>query len=592
MAACIGAKNYGDETMTLFKKIIYVFNTKQRIRLVELLIIIILGAFIELIGVSAILPFVNVMLNPQSIYSTGYLSDIYSLLNLQSSTQFLIVLAIGLIIIYVVKNIYIIFMYGIQFRFTYNNLRRLSNRMMKCYMNQKYLFHVDHNCAELMRNVGNDTAMFFAAVQAGMQLVTEGCVCLALIIYLFITDKSITIGVATIFGIFGIVFLKVFRTRLKFLGDASRKNNLEINKWMLQAFGGIKETKIFERESFFVDKFDEEFKSYSEKQRKYMIYCNVPRPMMEAVLICSLLAVICVKLYLGTELEYFVPVLSAFAVAAIRMLPSFNRISSYISALLYNRSAIDSIYHDLKEIEIMERSDEKEEGFSEPICFSNKIQIKDLTFKYPNVDKYVLEKINLEIPKNKSIAFVGTSGAGKTTLIDVILGVIYPMSGQVLVDGVDIQSHMSSWHGLIGYIPQTIYLLDDTLRNNVAYGIKEEAIDDEKVWAALNDAQLKSFVEDMDESLDTTVGERGVKLSGGQRQRIGIARALYHDPDILVLDEATSALDSETESAVMDAINGLKGRKTLIIIAHRLSTIEHCDLIYEIREGKAFLKEK
>ena len=585
-------KRYGDDTMTVFKKMIYIFNTRQRIRLIELLAIIIIGAFIELVGVSAVLPFVNVMLDPQSISSTPYLNYIYSLLNLQSTTQFLIVLAIGLIIVYIVKNIYIIFMYNVQYRFTYNNLRRLSNRMMKCYMDQEYLFHVDHNCAELMRNVGNDTAMFFAAVQAGLQLVTEGCVCFALIIYLFFTDKSITIGVAAIFGIFGTAFLKVFRKKLRSLGDASRKNNLEINKWMLQAFGGIKETKIFERESFFTDKFDEEFKSYSEKQRKYMIYCNMPRPIMEAVLICSLLAVICIKLYWGTELEYFVPVLSAFVVAAIRMLPSFNRISSYISALLYNRSAIDSIYHDLKEIEVMERSDKRKGDFSAVIDFSDKISVRDLSFKYPNVDKYVLEKINLEIPKNKSIAFVGASGSGKTTLVDIILGVIQPVEGQVFVDDVDIQAHMSSWHDRIGYIPQTIYLLDDTLKNNVAFGIKEDKIDDEKVWAALNDAQLKSFVEDLNEGLDTTVGERGVKLSGGQRQRIGIARALYHNPDILVLDEATSALDSETESAVMDAINGLKGRKTLIIIAHRLSTIEHCDLIYEIKDNKAILKEK
>ena len=314
--------------------------------------------------------------------------------------------------------------------------------------------------------------------------------------------------------------------------------------------------------------------------------------MLETTFVSGLLFVIIVKLLRGTDMTYLVPTLSAFAVAAIRLIPSFNRLTGYIGDLIYNKASVEAIYNDLVEIDRLRSRKLLLEQDAEPIRFSSEIQIRDLTFRYPSVDEYILKDANLRIGRKESIAFIGSSGAGKTTLADIFLGILEPEGGGVFVDGVDISGHMGSWHKLLGYIPQTIYLLDDTLRNNVAYGIKQEEIDDEKVWKALESAQLKDFVQGLEKGLDTSVGERGVRLSGGQRQRIGIARALYSDPEILVLDEATSALDNETETAVMEAINSLQGSKTLIIIAHRLTTIQNCDIIYEVKGQKVIRVDK
>lgn len=576
--------------MNMIKKINYIFSKKQKVKLAELAIIIAIGALVELLGVSAILPFIDAMMNPSNIMNKAYLKFIYNTFQLQSANELLIVLALALIIIYILKNIYIGLMYDAQYRFSYNNLRRLANRILQSYMEQDYLFHVSHNSAELMRNVSTDSAQFFSAVLACLQLVTEVCVCIVLTVFLFIQDKTITTIVAMIIVLFAIVFMKLIQKRVKRLGEACRDNNSNISKWLLQSFGGIKETKIANSEDFFMKKYDKEFESYAANQRKYQLYCVLPRPIFETIFICSLLVVICFKLISGVQMEHFVSILSIFAVAAIRMLPSFNRITGYLSTIIFNRPSVDAVFDDLKNIEYIKKSNQNKICETTPITFEKTIQLDDLYFHYPDVDKNIIENVSIEINKNKSVAFVGASGAGKTTLADIILGILEPTSGKVLVDGNDIQYHMNSWHSLLGYIPQTIYLMDDTLRNNIAFGLFDEEIDENKVWRALEDAQLKDFVDELEQGLDTRVGERGVRLSGGQRQRIGIARALYNNPEILVLDEATSALDVDTETAVMDAINHLSGKKTLLIIAHRLSTIENCDVIYEVKDGKVIRK--
>lgn len=578
--------------MKTFRQINYIFDRRQKFRLFLLAVIILFGTVVELVGVSSILPFVNVIMSPDVIEEKWYLKKLYDFFHCGSSSQFLILLAAFLICVYIVKSAYLIFMYDTQIRFVFNNMKRLSTRMLVCYMEQDYLFHLSHNSAELIRNVASDTSGFFTAVLAAIQLATEGSVALVLVVFLFLQDRMITIVVAILLGIYALVFTRMFKNKIKILGEQGRDINAELSKWLLQAFGGIKETKIFNKEQFFIDMYDEEFVKYVNNQRRYQLYKSVPRPVLETTFVSGLLAVIIFKLLRGADLTYLVPTLSAFAVAAIRLIPSFNRLTGFFGDLIYNIASVDAIYNDLVEIDEIREQKRLANLDAEPIRFEREIRVEKLTFRYPNVEEYVLDNAGLKLEKKQSIAFIGSSGAGKTTLADIFLGILNPESGGVFVDGVDIAGHMGSWHKLLGYIPQTIFLLDDTLRNNVAFGIRHDEIDDEKVWKALESAQLKDFVKGLENGLDTSVGERGVRLSGGQRQRIGIARALYSDPEILVLDEATSALDNETETAVMEAINSLQGNKTLIIIAHRLTTIRNCDIIYEVKDRQVTVVDK
>ena len=572
--------------MDLFRKVNYILNKQQKTRLLLLVGIIFVGGIMELVGISAIMPFVNVLMNPETIHTNTYYSYFYNLFHMQTDTQFFVYMAMALVLIYIIKNVYLIVMYDVQYRFTYNNQRRVAYKLMDAYMKQTYLFHISKNISELNRNVVTDVNMFFQAVLSSLQLLTEAVVCILIAVFLLIKDKSITIGVVVLLLIFAFFFLKVFRGRSKELGSVTRTKNAEMTKWIRQSFEGIKEVKILNREQYFLNQVDDSYSVYADAVRKNALISIAPRPIFEAVCVSALMIVVALKIMRGVYLDYFIPTMSLFAIAAFRMLPSFGRVTSYINTINYNKVAVDAVYHDLKEVEQLTRDNQKRNSHREIIEVHDAIHVKDIRFKYPNVDKYVLDGASLDIPKNNSVAFVGMSGAGKTTLADIILGVLEPESGHVYADDVDVYEYPYGWHKNLGYIPQTIYLIDDSIRNNILFGIPESEANEEAIWRALEDAQLKEFVDGLDRGIDTVIGERGVRLSGGQRQRIGIARALYNNPAVLVLDEATSALDNETESAVMDAIQGLKGKKTLIIIAHRLSTIEHCDLKYEVKDGK------
>lgn len=575
----------------LFQKIAYIFDRKQKIRAVILMAVIIIGAFTELLGVTAILPFINVILNADTILKNPVFQGVYELLHFKDVNGFIIFLAAAIIVIYIVKNVYVYWMHSMQYRFTYENQRILSHKMMDCYMKQPYLYHLDHNSAELSRNINEDTVSFFEAVLAALQLASEGGVCLALVLFLFYQDRSITLGVLLLAGLFGLLFMKVFKKRLKRAGQRSRNKQGTTRKLVMEAFGGIKEIKILNREGFFTEGYNEEYKEYAESYRRFKVYGMIPKPLMEAASICGLLLIVCMKLARGVAPQEFIPTLSIFAVAAFRMLPSVNRMAEYLSRIMFSKAAIDAIYHDLKEIEhLMERLDVCEDR--QEIVFEKEVRVEDVSFHYPNTEKYVFEHASLVIPKNQSVAFVGPSGQGKTTMADIVLGLLEPQKGRVLVDGVNIRQGLHGWQKKLGYIPQTISLLDASIRDNILFGVPEREMDEVRLEEALKEAQLKEFVEGLEEGLDTVIGEAGVRLSGGQRQRIGIARALYHNPEVLVLDEATSALDNDTEAAVMEAIDYLAGSKTLLIIAHRLSTIQNCDLVYRIEDGQISASHK
>ncbi len=577
----------------MLKKINYILDKGQKFRLFVLMLVIIGGAFLETLGVSAVLPIVSIVTKPEIIHTNKYLVLIGEITGITNVRTYVLFMALVLIAVYIIKNVYILFMYNLQYRYTYNNQRRISYRLMQCYMSQDYLFHVDHNVTELIRNTTSDVNGFFTVLLNVIQLVTEACTCIFLVIFLLMQDVATTVVVVVLMAVFLVVVMGVFKRKLTAMGQVNRELTGITSKWMLQAYQGIKDIKVTNREKYFLDNYDASYKKQVVVNRKQSVLNIAPRPIMETVCICGLLGFMAFRIYLGADMESFVPVMSVFAVAAIRMLPSFNRISGCVGSIMYNKPSLEAVYEDLKGIEKLRVKQELDDNDDTVIELKDGVFCKDIKFTYPSrPDKVILNDISLDIPKNKSVALVGPSGSGKTTLADVILGVLQPQEGSVLADDTDVYEHLHAWHRIVGYIPQTIYMIDDTVRANIAFGVAPENINDDDIWRALKEAQLDEFIREQPQGLDTNIGSMGVKLSGGQRQRIGIARALYRNPQVLILDEATSALDNETETAVMEAIDSLAGSKTMIIIAHRLTTIRNCDIIYEVRSGKISVKTK
>jgi ABC-type multidrug transport system fused ATPase/permease subunit len=403
-------------------------------------------------------------------------------------------------------------------------------------------------------------------------------------------DWMTTLLMVAVLGLFMCVVYRVLKYYQLKAGEASRRSTGNVNKWVLQTFGGIKEIKAFNRENYFLSRYNEAYRVSNDISIKSSVVNQYPRYILETVCISSIMLVVCIRIQMGVELVAFATSLSAFIVAAVRLMPSFNRLTSYIGAIMFSKAATDNIYNDLKEQEELDNKRKSEGSRDGELTFNHALKVENLYFKYPKGEENIFEGASVEILKNQSVAFIGSSGAGKSTLADIVLGLLRPDSGKVSVDGYDIFECINSWHHMVGYIPQVIYLMDDTIRNNILFGLNDK--DDDKLWESLKLAQLDDFVRSLPNGLDTQIGDRGVRLSGGQRQRIGIARALYNKPELLLLDEATSALDNETESAVMEAVENLHGHTTMIIIAHRLSTISHCDKVYEVSDGKIVERDK
>ena len=576
----------------MIKKILYIFDARQKRNAVILMFMTLIGSFIELLGVSAIMPLVSVVTDNSIIETNAKYKLVADILNIHDAKTYVLVMALVLIIVYIIKNVYICLQYNFQYRFVYNNQRRMSKKMLEYYIRQDYLYHTATNVSVLQRNIASDVNFCFDVVLNLLSFVNEATVVVVLVIYLSIVDFVSTISIALLLGLFLLAFVLFFKKYSVKLGYKTRTAAANQGKWLLQSFAGIKEIKVMNKEDFFVKNYDTESKIYSEMRRKQSFVQIVPKPVMESVCICGLLGIMSAQIYFGANMAEFVPVLSVFAIAAFRMLPSMNKLSGCYSAIMYGQSALDNVYDDVIEMKSNEVVRSKEETDNYEFEIKEKISVNSLTFKYPSGDENVVENASFSIEKLKSTALVGPSGAGKSTMADLILGVLTPNDGSIEVDGVDISEHMNAWHKKIGYIPQVIYLMDDTIRANVAFGVPKDQIDDERVWQALKEAQLDEFVREQPDGLDSEVGDRGVRISGGQRQRIGIARALYTNPEVLVLDEATSALDNETETAVMESIDALHGSRTMIIIAHRLTTIRNCDYIYEVKDKKVTLRDK
>lgn len=579
------SKENSNARVGMLKKLGYIFDKKDKWKIAALLFAVVVGSFLELLGVTIFMPFINIIEKPQSIQTTWYLKWAYDLFQFRSAQGFLIGVSACIIVIYIVKNVYLIAEKSYIYRFSYNMQMKLSTRLLDTYMKEPYTFHLNKNIATLQRSLQEDTSKFMQVVLYSLELVAELAVCFVLVVYLLFVSKSITIIVLGLLVFCVGSFLLFTRKYSRRLGQDNQGYQGKIYQWMNQALGGIKEIKILGRESFFTDEYYQYYAKFARGLRIARTISIIPKYVVEAVAISGLLVAIIVKLLFGeADMAYYVPQLTVFAVAAFRLMPSVGRINEHATNMLYALPSVDLVYHDLTEIAdyVAKQDNELKEDWN----LQKGIEVQHVTYYYPDTDEPVIDDASLFIEKGKTVAFIGASGAGKTTMVDVILGLLTPQKGKVCADGINVHEKPKTFHAQVGYIPQVIYLSDDTIRNNIAFGVKEEEIDEQAVRCAVEKAQLTEFIDSLPYGLDTIVGDRGVRLSGGQRQRIGIARALYHDPEILVLDEATSALDNETEAAVMEAIEHLQGMKTMIIIAHRLTTIRNVDVIYEVEGGK------
>lgn len=572
--------------LRILKKFGELLNKQQKSRIVILVILMVIGALLETVGVSLIVPLMTTILNDDFYRTNKYAVLFCKIFDLHAAQSFMIAILLGVALIFALKDLFLLFEYYVQARFVYNNRLYTQRNVMKALLDRPYNYFIHASSGEMIRRITDDVYGSYTLLSTLLSFFTEMIVSIAVIAAVVVIDSVMAVLIMVVLLLELIVIYKLIKPVLRKAGLSRQKNAVLVNKWILQATSGVKEVKVARKERYFIDQFYHYANKCVSADKKKAVLDNVPRLMIEAVTVDTMLVFMAVLLYRGANVASLLPQLAAFAVAAVRLLPSVNRISTALNAIAYGEPALDNLLESMQDIKENSNYNEQKISASETITLRNSLALKKICYAYPEADKNVLDEAEMVIPVGKSVGIVGASGAGKTTAVDIILGLLQQQSGEVLTDGKDIRSNYDQWLSMIGYIPQMIYMLDDTIRSNVAFGIPVKEVSDEKVWKALEEAQLKEFVKSLPEGLDTTIGEQGVRLSGGQRQRIGIARALYTDPSLLILDEATSALDNETEAAIMDSINALHGKKTLIIIAHRLSTIEECDMVYRVENGK------
>lgn len=601
----------------IWNKFMFVLTRGQKRLGIVILLMTLVGALMETLGIGIITPFVSAMLEPEQLMQNQYMKWAVNLFGIGSAQQLILFLGILIAAVYIIKNLYLTLLAYCRIRYATKIQKELGVMMMKSYMKRGYLFFSQINTSDLLRGIMGDVSAVYQMMYHAFRVFAELATSFAIIVFLMVKNIGLAISVIVLAGICFVAVVMGFRKPMQRFGVQFRESNGEVQKHSLQAFHGIKEVIVMRRQQFFVARFERAYDRQQKASIGQTVASESPAYIIEAVCVAGLILTVSFMMYGGRNAASFVSQLSAFAVGAFRILPSLGRISSSVNQIVYYAPSLNKTYEHLKEvraaeqkmqeeIQLLKKQDEENAQLQEPADIRTEerdnisrtkesigeetayLEINNIHWKYPAAENEVLNGITLHISKGSSVALVGHSGAGKTTLADIILGLYRPQKGCIRFCGSDIRTIPEKWSSIVGYIPQSVYLTDDTIRNNVAFGVEQP--DDELVWRALEQAQLKDFVAGLPDKLDTIVGDRGVRFSGGQRQRVAIARALYYNPEILILDEATSALDNETETAVMEAIDSLQGNKTLIIVAHRLTTIRNCDVIYEIADGKAVEK--
>ncbi len=573
----------------VLKKFNKLLDQKQKKKIAILFIIMLIGTVLEIMSVSVMVPIITILVKEDTVSSIDFIGKLFSFFHINSYQSFVIICISVLIVIYIMKNVFSIFQNYIHARFVANNRLAMQKRILDIMIHRPYSYFLNISTGDVTQIIIRDPGNAYGLLSTLLSTTTSLIVSLALAITIFIISPWMTAFVVVVMSMSMFLITRVLRPRIAKAGQAYRRANAASNGWIIEIVNGIKEIKVTRREQFFVDKYNRIARGGVSAEKEYKTINGIPRAFIEVVSICSTLVAILLLLIQGKTLMDLLPSLGAFGVAAVKLLPSINKISSALNEITYQQPYLDKLIETIDNLEFVQEDTTKrnpETGKPIKITLEQSVEMKDVTFKYPNTERNVLENVDMTIPVGKSIGIVGPSGAGKTTSVDIILGLLQAESGEILSDGVNVMDNYDGWLAKIGYIPQTIFMLDASIKDNVAFGLPKDTVDEKKVWRALKDAQLEEFVKGLPEGLNSRVGERGVRISGGQRQRIGIARALYSDPDLLVFDEATSSLDNDTESAIMESINSLHGKKTMIIIAHRLQTIEGCDIVYRVDDGK------
>lgn len=579
----------------IIKQIWFIFEPKERLEALKVFIAMIFVALLELLGVSVIYSFISALLSPELLRGIWYSKWIFCVIPNIEYNHVIVILGIELILIYIIKNALALFFTYIQLSFSGRFQENESTRMLSAYLHRPYQFFLNTNSGAILRGINEDTNSVYFILIFMFQLCSEIVTIAVLSIYLVIID---TIMALSILGIAMVCFLLMFiflKKRIKKSGRARRKALAERNKYSYQAIMGVKEIFVLRKRDFFEEKYRSSARDFAKTTIADGFYSECPNRIIEGVCIAGFVGIVCVRVLCGVDMNVFIPIVSSFAVVAFKILPELSKVSSRVNRIIFHQPGLQHFYDNVSRCpksrfnnkSINKVNINKKNVYDN---FTKELILDSVQFKYPNSMDIQIKDININIHKGESVAIIGPSGGGKTTLANIILGLLRPVEGKVLLDGKDIYEDDVDISKIIGFVPQDVFLLDDTIKNNIAFGVDENNIEDNIIWDLLEQAQLKDFVSSLPNGLNTIVGEKGIRFSGGQRQRIAIARALYNNPSIIIFDEATSALDSDTESAIIESIEQLKGKITLIIIAHRINTIKNCDRIYEVKNGKASIK--
>ena len=575
-------------------KLSFILNREQKKYCVLIFLMSLVSALIETAGVSIIVPVVQIVISVDQLMEQPYVRPLIDLFHLETSAEVIIFVCLGVGIIYILKNAYSFLYTWASARFSNKIRRELAVRVLQTYMKQGYIFFVDNSSSSLIRGISSDVISVQNVIANFFSSMCKILIIICMTMFIIVQTPFVALLILCMVVFCFVISQIVFRKPMRRFGVSSREYSVRASQASLEAIQGYKEILVFGRQDYFVNEYLKNMIGYNKAEVQMTLAAASPSFMIEVVCIIGILAVVAVQSITAGGNADLLTQMVIIALATLRILPALGALLGNVNSIVFNAPGLNSASDTLHMVNELDKDEtiEKKKSFYADIGLKSELEVSHVSYAYPRTEKNVIDDLCMTITKGTSIGFVGTSGVGKTTLADLILGLLKPQNGKILMDGTDIEELGDAWHDIIGYVPQSIYMTDASVRRNVAFGIAEAHIDDTKVWKALEMAQIKEFVEGLPEGLDTGIGERGVQLSGGQRQRIAIARALYNEPDIIVLDEATAALDNETEDAVMESIEALQKVKTLIIVAHRLTTIRKCDVIYEIAGGKAIQRSK
>lgn len=569
--------------MDFVKKLIYILAPAQKKQLKVLAVLLFIGMLFEMAGLGVLLPTLTVIMDEN--ITTTYPKAVYiiKLLGNPTHKQLIIFGMVFLFLVYFIKSVFLTYLNWRQSVFSAKLSADISARLFLGYMRQPYAFHLERNSAQLLRNVQGEVNQFSAIAQAAIALSIELSALLGIAFVLFLAAPIGALFVTLFLALSSYLFHLGTKKKLLHWGKLRQFFDGVMNQHLLQGLGGIKDVKLMNTENYFLSKYREQSELKAGVSAKQVTMQQVPRFYLEFIGVAGMAGLVILMLLQDKPIVTIISVISIFLVAAFRMIPSAYRIMAVIQQMRFGKPVIDVLYSEFKLVTANQES-EKSLAAKKELEFNHQLVIDNIDYRYPNTSRWVLKNISVTIEKGQSIGFVGASGHGKSTLLDVILGLLTPNVGKIEIDGDDLQTNIDGWRSKIGYVPQSIFLTDDTIRRNIAFGIEDELIDNDLISQAIQSARLDELIETLEKGLDTEVGERGVRLSGGQRQRIGIARAIYRNPEVLILDEATSSLDVETEQSVMQCITDLQGKLTIIIVAHRLGTVVQCDKIYDLQQ--------